>query len=59
MFYELVLPIVSNPAGLAAIRFLLGMSPFVVVAIANRRESLQAVLALVGLFASVDAYVHQ
>lgn len=59
MLYELVLPVVSNPAGLAAVRFLLGVSPFVVVAIANRRESLQAVLALVGLFASVDADVHQ
>lgn len=59
MFDELILAVVAHAARVAPVGLLVGVASLVVIAIANRGESLAAVLALVGLFARVDPHVHQ
>lgn len=59
MLYKLVLAIVPNTARITPVRLLVGVSPLVVISVADCCESLGAVLALVGLFSSVDSHMDQ
>lgn len=56
---ELVLPIVPDGALFADIRFVVSMSPFMVLAVSNRGESFRAMKALVRFLSRVSTHVDQ
>ena len=59
MFHQLVFPVIIYIAQLACIGLIIHMSSLVVFAVANRRESFQAKIALVWFFTSVCSHMYQ
>jgi hypothetical protein len=56
---KLVFSIIADPARVTVVGFFLKVTTLVVISISNSRETLGAVLALIGLLARVDAHVDE
>ena len=59
VFHQLVLAIIADTASAALVRFLVGVSALMVVAIADGSEALNAVRTFVGLFSSVSTHMYK
>lgn len=59
MLDKLVLAVVANSTSIALVGLLIRVAAFMIIAVANCREPLRTVFALVGLFAGVDSNMHQ
>ena len=59
VFHQLVLAIIADTASAALVRFLVGVSALMVVAIADGSEALNAVRTFVWLFPSVSTHMYK
>ena len=59
VFHQLVLAIIADTASTALVRFLVGVSALMVVAIADGSEALNAVRTFVWLFSSVSTHMYK
>lgn len=59
MLDKLVLAVVAYSTSIALVGLLIRVAAFMIIAVANCREPLRTVFALVGLLAGVDSHMHQ